>query len=526
METVLPTHPHQRVWETLTFTGFPEAVLKQRKAKWLAIAEEVLELLPSGNVTIVAGTSAGKTVISLLASYAYGKPMLFVAPAKRLVGQHAQLFGKLVGSCDQVSSYTGETARKKRQWHDPDRPFVFATPHVVVNAYPKGFVDLTKYGLIIVDEVHRCTGKYPYVELVKLARKHGVPVIGLTASLGKPHKSAEVLRLLDVDERHHLRPVVPTAKKDESSIIVKMDAILKEIDELLTAMLLDLNKSLTSFGFEVPPAKVLSMRELSALRTSINVARDAGDPYTGAAYSALARYYKLVYCRITVITECYEAFLHYVTEKLEQQSAGASRAILADARFTRVIQLARENIDRHPKVVAYVENQRSLRRAGVTALTFVAQKVTARALAKRVHEHGIAVATVFGGKDKNVKEAEAVLARLERREITSLIATSVLEEGMNLPEVGAAVHYSVPMTAVQRLQRSGRTGRVHTGTVIFIAMEHLLDMIFLYVTREKPDILPKPPADNFERKIKRLRGRRKKNTDTATLDLFTQPQSA
>lgn len=526
METILPPFAHQTVWDELVFQGFDAGVLTQRKTQWLRIAEEALALLPTGNVAIVADTSAGKTVISLLAAYAYGKPMLFVAPAKRLVGQHAQLFGKLVGSLERVSSYTGETARRKRQWHDPDRPFVFATPHVVVNAYPKGFVDLAKYGLIIVDEVHRCTGKYPYVELVKLACMHGVPVVGLTASLGKPHKSAEVLKLLDVDERHHLRPVVPTAKKAESSIIVAVDEVLKEVDTNLTAMLFDLNVSLNSFGFDVPPTKVLSMRELETLRKRIDAARDLGDPYTGAAFSALAQYFKLVYSRITVMTECYETFLSYVTEKLQQQSAGASRAILADARFQRVIQLSQGNLERHPKVLAYVENQRSLRRAGVTSLTFVAQKVTARTLAKRLQEQAIAVATIFGGKDKNVKQTEAVLARLERRELTSLIATSVLEEGMNLPEVGAAVHYSVPMTAVQRLQRSGRTGRVHTGTVIFIAMEHLLDMIFLYVTREKPGILPKPPSDNFERKIKRLRGRRKKRTDTATIDLFTQPQSA
>ncbi len=526
METVPTPLRHQAVWDTLAFIGFDDAVLKQRQVQWLRIAEEVLELLPTGNVAIVADTSAGKTVISLLVTYALGKPTLFVAPAKRLVGQHAQLFGKIVGSTDQVSSYTGETARRKRNWHDPARPFVFATPHVVVNAHPKGFVDLAQYGLIIVDECHRCAGKYPYVQLVQLACALGVPVIGLTANLGKKHKSEVVLRTLDVDDRHHLRPVVPTARKVESSIIVPTGPVLKEIDDQLTAMLLDLNQNFTNFGFEVDARKVLSMRELNALKGRIGVARDRGDPYTGAAYSAHARYFKLVYCRITVMTECFEAFLRYAEKLVHVDTSGAARAMLADARFQRVIQLAQANVLLHPKVSAYVENQLSLRRAGETVLTFVAQKETARALAQRVQDRGIAVATIFGGKDKNVREQHEVLAKLERGEITTLIATSVLEEGMNLPEVGAVVHYSMPMTAGQRIQRSGRTGRVRSGSVIFLALEHLLDTIFLYVTREKPGILPKPPEQVLDRKIKHLRGRRKKRADTATFDLFKEPQSA
>ena len=60
-----------------------------------------------------------------------------------------------------------------------------------------------------------------------------------------------------------------------------------------------------------------------------------------------------------------------------------------------------------------------------------------------------------------------------------LVATSIAEEGLDIPEVGLVVFYEPIPSEIRYIQRKGRTGRKSAGMVIILAMKDSMDMRYL-----------------------------------------------
>ena len=89
-----------------------------------------------------------------------------------------------------------------------------------------------------------------------------------------------------------------------------------------------------------------------------------------------------------------------------------------------------------------------------------------------------------------------------------MVSTTVTEEGTNIPEVDYIIQYSMPMTEISRVQRAGRTGRLHTGSVYFIFLEHRIDLSKYWKTFVKQEkmkaIIEERPPKERKRKTKLL----------------------
>ena len=111
-------------------------------------------------------------------------------------------------------------------------------------------------------------------------------------------------------------------------------------------------------------------------------------------------------------------------------------------------------------------------------IIFVGEKVTGEYI-KGIMNEKIPISEVVFGGQKNVKNQLETIEKLKDGGLMFLVSTSVIEEGLNVPEVDAVVHYSMPMTEIARIQRNGRTARVETGNVVFIVLNHSLDKAFV-----------------------------------------------
>src|SRR6201992_2760858 len=69
--------------------------------------------------------------------------------------------------------------------------------------------------------------------------------------------------------------------------------------------------------------------------------------------------------------------------------------------------------------------------------------------------------------DKSQRQREAALARFERGEVWTLVATDVAARGIDVSDVVRVVNYDAPEDRAAYVHRTGRTGRAgNTGTAV------------------------------------------------------------
>ena len=137
---------------------------------------------------IVVPTGLGKTVIALmvlLARMDKGR-ILFLAPTKPLVEQHASFLQRVLRDGDHVVMMTGESPPESRIQLWSRGRIVVSTPQVIENDLLSRRIDLADVSLIIFDEAHRAVGSYSYVYIADRYRReaNNPLVLGITASPG------------------------------------------------------------------------------------------------------------------------------------------------------------------------------------------------------------------------------------------------------------------------------------------------------------------------------------------------------
>ena len=69
--------------------------------------------------------------------------------------------------------------------------------------------------------------------------------------------------------------------------------------------------------------------------------------------------------------------------------------------------------------------------------------------------------------------------------INVICATSIAEEGLDIPEVNSVIFYEPIPSAIRKIQRAGRTARLMKGKLIILLTLKTLDEIFYYASISK-----------------------------------------
>ena len=120
------------------------------------------------------------------------------------------------------------------------------------------------------------------------------------------------------------------------------------------------------------------------------------------------------------------------------------------------------------------------------SLVFVRTKRGADALVKRLHGNDLDAVAMHGNKSQ--RQREKALARFERGEVMTLVATDVAARGIDVPDVASVINYDAPEdrdTYVHRIGRTGRAGRTGTG-ISFVLAEQAEDMHRIRVALDLP----------------------------------------
>jgi ATP-dependent RNA helicase RhlE len=104
------------------------------------------------------------------------------------------------------------------------------------------------------------------------------------------------------------------------------------------------------------------------------------------------------------------------------------------------------------------------------SLVFVRTKRGADRLVKRLRAQKVDAVAMHG--DKSQKQRELALARFERGEVMTLVATDVAARGIDVADVARVINYDAPEDReayVHRIGRTGRAGRSGTGISFVLA---------------------------------------------------------
>ncbi|KQC06520.1 MAG: Hef nuclease [Methanolinea sp. SDB] len=478
----------------------------------LSVALKALE----GHTMLVLPTGLGKTAVALLVAASRlhndGGKILMLAPTKPLVEQHLRFFRQFLvlpgtkGDDGQLVMFTGETAPEERAMEWRDGKAVFATPQVIKNDLIAGSYTLEDVTLLIVDECHRAVGNYAYVFIAKryLASAKNPLILAMTASPGgKVEKVDEVIENLGIQvvetRSEHDSDVIPYIHEREIEVIdlrlpEELSRAVDDLNRLLDSRL----KMLSNLGFSPPPRSQLSMKSLNALNAQIQARIQDRDPAAYKAASIYAECMKLRHAVSLAESQGSRILTTYITRLFSEGTAGgaskASERLARDPLFIRLLERCmswREEI--HPKMdVMYDVVRDQLEQFPESRIIiFATFRDTVQQIVETLGKKGIECQRFVGQATRDAekglsqkKQIEA-LERFRRGEFKVLAATSVGEEGLDVPSTDLVVFYEAVPSEIRSIQRKGRTGRSGSGKIVVLVTKGTSDETYRYVSQSR-----------------------------------------
>ena len=465
---------------------------------------------------IVVPTGLGKTVIALmvlLARLDKGK-VLFLAPTKPLVEQHATFLRRVLKDEDIVAMMTGETMPEKRvvSWHGAR--IVASTPQVIENDLLSRRIDLKDVSLVIFDEAHRAVGNYAYVYIAeRYAREAANPlVLGITASPGsQSEKIAEICTNLSIEK-------VQTRTENDSDVApfvhqreiewVKL-TVPKELLDIRTAIEDVLKTRIDDLNLlGISPARIdprASKKELLGLQAMLmSSAQREANQSTFKGISLLAEVLKLHHAVELAETQGTDALVRYFQrlqgEALSKSGSKASRRIMLDPKFRQTMDALQTLEVEHPKPAAVrkILLEQILARPESRIMVFTNYRDTASSLLKFLKKEPAIKAVRFVGQSSRAddeglsqkKQAE-ILQKFRAGEFNVLIATSVGEEGIDIPATDMVLFYEPVPSEIRSIQRKGRTGRARAGRVVVLMAKGTRDEAYYWISDRKEKTMNK-----------------------------------
>jgi Fanconi anemia group M protein len=457
--------------------------------------------------------------------------IIFMAPTRPLVDQQMSACHTVVGipASDTIvlmgSTKKDDSGSRRDFWRE--KRLFFCTPHVMANDLQSGDLDANQIVCVVVDEAHHARGQYASAEVLRLLheRKVRFRLLALTATPGQGLEEVQnvvkTLRIGRIDFRSDQDPDVSryTHKREMTVEKVKPGQAMSHVQDMLCELLRPCCAKLLSMGalgeasyrmsafiknkatngasrIEPPAWFTLqnAQREVFRNERHVHAKGQAHSLFETAmelskAYELLLKYgaknayeyidkrgrdksNSLVHRRDPVAVELVDLIrsmssngahhspkLDRLTSILKQHFRHAK----ADTRvmiFTSHRESVKDIVQALREVPAGADNACKIKVA-----EFVGQGDTGATGKKRAP--GV---ISRGTKGQTQKEQKQTLDDFRAGTLNTLVATSIGEEGLDIPSVDLIFFFDV-VDIIRAIQRMGRTGRARDGKVVVLATE-------------------------------------------------------
>jgi len=474
----------------------------------------IFETAKDNNTLVVLPTGLGKTLVALLLSIDKiqkhpTKKILMLAPTRPLVEQHFNSFSsQLPELYADLQLFTGSIPANKRKSIFQTADIIFSTPQCIANDLKNCLYNLEDVSLLIIDEAHRCLRNYDYTAVVSSykVQASNPHILGLTASPGSDAiKIKEICAHLNI-EKIELRTrdsedVKPYLKEREfQKVEVPFPTEFQEIKVLLNRIYEEKVNQLKARSMIFGPVNKITLLKLQSKLFHQVSQRDFTAMY---ALSLTAQAIKISHAIELLETQTLsglnEYFHNLIKQSNEKKSKGVQSLVKSpdfNAALISLQHLLAKEIE-HPKIeeLAVITELEMKQNPKAKIMTFCQFRETAATIIKRLNKISNVNAQIFVGQairsnskgtsGLSQKEQKEIIEKFKSGEINVLAATSIGEEGLDIPEVSAVIFYEPIPSAIRKIQRAGRTARLSPGKIIILMTKDTRDIAFHYASTAK-----------------------------------------
>lgn len=508
---------------------FSHPLLRKNFLRFREYQEIISNSALNKNTLVILPTALGKTIISLLVSvnilYNYKKKrILILAPTRPLVNQHWDSFMSNLKLLDeQTVVVTGKIPPDARKvvWNNKTIRLFFSTPEVVKNDIVEKRLSLVDFFLVVFDEAHRAVKDYAYTFIADQYAKHCLNplILGLTASPGsEKNKIQEICNNLFIENIEFKTEDDKDVKRYINPIDLKwqwfdLPSEYQYVKSILNTMLAEKLNWLSSRNILRKNSKWIFKRDLISLgeqlRSKLNITleEDRRSIYYALMQQSIAL--SLMYCIELVESQGFHSLGTFL-DRTRPDETKSHKILLGDNRIKEIKRLMENLQMEHPKVQYLLKvlkerndtqpilNKRdnsSHNTSGLISrvLVFTQYRDTAQHIVEMLIKDNIRASKFVGQSkrqgDPGMKQEEqnSILRNFRDGEFSVLVATSIAEEGLDIPEVDLVVFYEPIPSEIRHIQRRGRTGRKNIGSVLILATKDTIDQRYLDITRKKID---------------------------------------
>ena len=464
--------------------------------------KKIFQVCKDYNTLVILPTGMGKTIIALLLAahrlneYEDSK-VFFLAPTKPLVHQHRQLFLKHLDEIDKTRLIviTGDIPPDIRKNKYKFGKIIFVTPQTLQNDLIQGRVSLEDVSLIIFDECHRAIGKYPYVFIAKkyIEDSKYPRILGITASPGSDiERIKKIIENLFIEkieirvgyERDIRKYMKPLEIKRE---IIEFSEEEKEIDQLLKKALEIRIEKLKEKN--IISRKPKGKKEMLSLINEIKekISNNSKDIMLKEAFKIASELVMVEHAIEMFETQTFSTFIKYIESIFSKDRKGPpTKGFEEDIRIRKAYALVKNLIKKkeHPKLEKLVKivKENVEKKKDIKIIVFAQIRETVKTIYNFLSKEGISC-KIFTGKSEMKREEQIrVLNEFKEGKFNVLIATSIGEEGIDIPKVDLVIFYEPVPSEIRYIQRRGRTGRGDIGRVIILITKGTRDEIFAWAS--------------------------------------------
>ncbi|TET61599.1 MAG: DEAD/DEAH box helicase [Promethearchaeota archaeon] len=497
------------------------------------------------NSLVVLPTGLGKTIIGILLisnclkKYLKAK-IIILAPTRPLVSQHRASCEKFLDiDLKEITSFTGKIAPEKRISLFQSSRIIISTPQVIKNDLMRGRYNLKQVSLIVFDEAHKTKGNYAYTLISEeyVSTCSDPLILGLTASPGKDYD-----RIQQICDNLYIENIVfkNYQDKDVKDYIYDIDTFINLVDltiELreLSAVWYNLFEKYLRFFIKnklITPNKPyyskLDFLGISRdLTLSLHFEKENGldlseEEYIESLYYKSPKIIDIVkenqldipsiysYCSscISILhakdlletqdITLFKSFLDRIKYKASKDILSAKRIINSEHfnHINSIIESEEQINFSHPKLkkIISIIKEEFEEFDNKKILVFTQYREMAEFLKNLLQkefnnqlkiEKFIGQATKMDDIGYSQRLQIEILEKFREGLINILIATSVAEEGLDIPNVDAIIFFEPVPSEIRLIQRRGRTGRYAPGRCYILVTEETVDVPFYIVARRK-----------------------------------------
>ncbi|MBM3232267.1 DEAD/DEAH box helicase [Candidatus Pacearchaeota archaeon] len=476
----------------------------------------ILNTAKEHNTLVVLPTGIGKTLIALMLSVDRiktfpSKKVLILAPTRPLVEQHFESFKKnLPELFAEIDIFTGSVEAKKRMQIWQNTQIIFSTPQCIANDVRKGLYNLSEASLLVIDEAHRCLKNYDYTFVANAYKSQASNqrILGLTASPGSDKaRVQQICKNLDIEklevrtrDSEDVKPYLQELNIEKHEVPFPKEFI--EIQVLLKRIYDNKVEQLRNRNLLFEPANKITLLKL---QNRLAAQTTPGNFNAMIGMSLCAQAIKISHAQELLETQTISGLNEYLKNLEKQAEEKKSKGVqtLVNSQEFKVARLSlnkllEKNIE-HPKVEelkTLIENEFSKNKE-YKVIVFTQYRQTANTIVNKLNELENVKASTFVGQAKkqhsigssglSQKEQKQVIERFKSGNINVLCATSIGEEGLDIPEVNAVYFYEPIPSEIRKIQRAGRTARLSKGKLAILITKGTRDEAYHYaaIARER-----------------------------------------